>query len=547
MPNTAPNIATHETVNYAASPRQYNAPWGGAMGALAGFGAGWIGGCWGYDLAAHIPGLTVYQSLPIIESLKIAGSQILDVFMGKAVFPRLCWFYAPVIPSVLMAVAGAIWGVKASWVYGERHVAGPKFVRQEHIPKAPKYEPFGIELFPGFRITREAETQNMIFIGKPGGGKTTAIIPICRQAIERGDRVLAWDFKGDYREQFPDADYIAPWNKKSCRWQLGADVQDEADAEAFAAGLIPDSSDPLWSNAARALVEGMVMDLQHRLSTLWGWGELAHQLKTLLADTAALKAAIIDYRPLIGARLEMMAEDTLESVIINITTFCEPVMSIANSEKKCTGEMWSVTKWLETDDKVAVIGWSAQNEALSRRVALPIFKIAMQRLLSQENRKPIDEGLWFFIDECGQLGEIPGFISAFTAARSKGGRMVVGFQTFAQPLTFYGDEARAITGCETRVIGRLLNPEDAADASAIAGDRTVERLTVSTTRDGGRTESWPRSKEAIYDKEKFYQLGKCRDGVRLAYIGRGVVSEVLFPFIPKVKFSNDEEPQENAA
>jgi hypothetical protein len=555
MPSTAKQgqnrLTSDESVSVSASPRQYNAPYGGLIGGIMGLAMGYIFAVIIYDMTLKAfpaaPGDPAWPAtIPAWGGVKLILSEILAVFSGKTTWPPLCWFYVPLIPSIALATAGAIYGVKSSWIYAERHIEGPKLVSPEKIPKARKEEAMGIWLGP-IQLTREEETQNILTIGKPGGGKTTLIVPMVEQAIERGDRVFVVCFKGDFYERFGHlGKYIAPWNPKSCRWKLGRDITEESDAEAFAEGLVPESDDPIWSQAARGITEGIVMDLQKNKGEEWGWAELAESLTNLLGKPEELQKAITDHRPLIAARLTSMADETRESILINLVAFGESIVSISRTEAKLkNGQWWSVTDWLTGPDKVAIVGWSAQREILSRRIALPIFKLAMQRLLSQRNRKPTDEGYWFFVDEAGQLGEIPNFAtSGFSAGRSKGARLVVGFQTMGQITEFYGDQGRNITGCETRVIGRLLNPEDAQDASDICGEQVMERLTVSTTRDGGRTESWPRTPEPVYRAAKFSRLGRCRSGVKLAYIGRNVVSEITFPFLPGITVLDEDELKE---
>jgi len=541
MPNQPKIEPQHESISYAGAPYQWNAPWGFFMGAVIGLAIGIPFGDLIYDaLAMLLPGSTEYQSLPVLATLPLLGKAAF-LLLDQQFHSVPAWVFYPITAGLAAAIAGGITGVKLTWITGERHIAGPRFVSQENIPgPLHKRDALGIKIGP-IQLTREEESQAILTIGKSGGGKTTLLRPIAEQAINRGDAVLIIDFKGDYLKSFgSQAAYIAPWSKKSRRWQLGADIRDEAEAEAFAAGIIAETEEPIWGQSARGLLEGIVMHLQTTQGTAWGWLDIAEKLKTFLADVKLLAETILPYRPLIAARITRMGDDTRESILFNLTTL-QTILSISDLEAKLPAKYWSVTDWLNGTQPVVILGWSEERELLSQRIALPIFKIAMQRLLSQDDRRPEEPGYWFIIDECGQLGEIPAFISAFTAVRSRGGRMVIGFQSFAQITDYYGERARTITGCETRIIGRLLNPEDAQDASDICGDRVVERLNVSTTREGGRTESWPRTEEPVYRKERFYKLGRQATGVRFAYVGRGVVSEVTFPFLPKpAVFAEDE-------
>jgi type IV secretory pathway TraG/TraD family ATPase VirD4 len=530
-----PQPSPQQTVTHGAVPIQNDVLFTAVSGAVLCGALGIIGGDLFYDLIHALdPAATAYPSILILRSLPAVWRAFVDITRGD--FPEAGVVYFPLIGATMGGLVGTFLGIKWGWMQTELHVSGPRQVEVRNIKPMSRRDAAGVKIGP-LLLSRAEETKGIVVIGKSGSGKTTLITPIAEQAIERGDNVLIVDFKGDYRKRFgQDSALIAPWSPDSARWQLGKDITDEGDAEAFAEAAVPESDDPLWSGAARGILSGLTMDLQERQGTQWGWGDLAAQLMLLGKDPIEIQKAIEQHRPLIAARIVLMPDETRESIYTNISVFGESIISIARREAKLPQKYWSVADWIDGKSPIAIVGWNAAQEALSKRVALPILKLAIQRLISDrtEERSPDEAGFWFFIDECGQLGEIPGFISALTAIRSKGGRMVAGFQTFGQIGDVYGDAGRAITGTETRLLGKLEDADDQKEAADMCGERKVKRLSVTTTRDGARTESWQTTSEAVYDKSNFSSLGVTDNGVKLLYIGRGNVAEIELPFLPKV-------------
>src|SRR5690606_4758763 len=76
----------------------------------------------------------------------------------------------------------------------------------------------GLKLHPSFpfRISLDRETRHALLLGSIGGGKTQAALPILLAAIERDDRVIVHDMKGDFTAGLPgDPLIVAPWDRRS--------------------------------------------------------------------------------------------------------------------------------------------------------------------------------------------------------------------------------------------------------------------------------------------------------------------------------------------
>src|SRR5579864_6038092 len=142
----------------------------------------------------------------------------------------------------------------------------------------------GIRLFAQGGLTKRQETEGLALVGAPGVGKTLTLRRIIRQAMSRGDLVLVHDAKGEYTSALLAAysaqtALVAPWDIRAVPWMLGADLSTRLDAADGAATLIPEipgDRQPFWRQAARGVLEGMLLDeiAEHYGAMPWSWGDL---------------------------------------------------------------------------------------------------------------------------------------------------------------------------------------------------------------------------------------------------------------------------------
>jgi hypothetical protein len=522
---------------------------------LGGLAAGfaWVLGDKSYELVSHtFPGLLSYSSLPLGECSKLILTTSLAWGEHKpAQFAS--WMLWPVLPSLIAGVSAGVWGYKSSIIKPVIQRSGPKLLPAWEIPAAKdikKVDPPGIKIGENITLSQTELVQSIGIVGKIGSGKTVLLFPVVEQIVERGeDCLMLLDYKQDFVQTFGSNCYqIAPWNpsaENGVKWQIGRDVLNEADAESFSAALIKESDDPIWSQAARGITEGIILELQKIHGTNWGWSELAESLKNLLADTKKLAAAIAEHRPLIAARITEMSSETRESVFFNIVTFGQQILSIAKAEESIIDPLsWSVSEWVAGEKPRVILGWRAESEIMSRRIILPIIKTAIQRLLSQPDRKPHEMSYNFVLDEIAQLGEVPGLTQGLTALRSKNARFWLGWQSFAQIKAIYKDLWPTFV-TETMFLGKLVNADDQEDAADICGHGLFDRLHITNSA-GGISQTTQRAEEYIYRPERFLNLGRCDTGVKFAFVSasRKCISEVILKFPDpkkiKLKFTKDD-------
>ena len=117
------------------------------------------------------------------------------------------------------------------------------------------------------KIPRNIETTHFFICGRPGAGKSQLLYRVIQKVLERKDKAIFYDFKGDFVSKFFDPDkhlLFNPFDKRSVQWNLFNDIESPLDIKSIAASLIPiTGNDPYWSNAARDVFAGILTGLYH--------------------------------------------------------------------------------------------------------------------------------------------------------------------------------------------------------------------------------------------------------------------------------------------
>ncbi|MHB8252931.1 MAG: type IV secretion system DNA-binding domain-containing protein [Acidiferrobacter sp.] len=431
------------------------------------------------------------------------------------------WGWLPAACGIAGLAAGGVLGWIGATRQSERPVDGRGYTlyrtpdRIAHALRVAPDEVPGVHIHPLVQISCADEVKHIMIVGGTGAGKTTILWPILEEARARGDRMLVFDSKGDFTSGWPgigqkDFMLLSPTDYRSARWQIGRDVRTRLEAQSLAETLIKEveKGDPMWSSGARALLVGLISDLQTRLGLNWGFDDLAKTVSETLADFEKLKAVIVREDPaslyiLGGADAKGMTKTT-HGFVVNMGAYMTHVINLgvsANDLKK--NPAWSVREWLRgKQPKVAILGFGSKS--LSQAFIASIIEQAAQQLTVTPDVKPDKRRIWFVFDEVPKAGKIPGITDAFTTLRSKGVRVIIGFQSLAQIREYYSkDTATTWAGqCSIKIIGNLGSDEDQAWGSKILGEHEVDRFQgqVSTTRGMGaaqHNQSWERVREPV--------------------------------------------------
>ncbi|MDA8191930.1 MAG: type IV secretion system DNA-binding domain-containing protein, partial [Gammaproteobacteria bacterium] len=283
------------------------------------------------------------------------------------------------------------------------------------------------------------------------------------------------------------------------------------DAQALAETLIKDNEkDPMWSQGSRALLVGLVSDLQARHGTRWGMAHLAHAAAAALGDFATLKAIIGREDPL---SLSLLGGDEAEGpnrttmgFLVQLAAALTQVINlgVASYDLRDNAE-WSVRSWLAgRQPPVAVLGFRDSARSLSQAFASSLIEQTVRQVSDMPDAAPDQRRIWLIVDEAPRVGKVPSITDALAAARSKGLRVVLGIQSLAQVReTYTRDTATTWAGqTATKIICQTTAPDDQEWCAKLLGDREVDRfqhqVATQTGRDGGQhNQSWQRVREPV--------------------------------------------------
>jgi hypothetical protein len=116
----------------------------------------------------------------------------------------------------------------------------------------------------GVSVPYEDETKHFKFMGTTGAGKSTAMRELLDGALKRGDRAVIADPDGAFLSRFYNrarGDVILnPFDSRSAKWDLFAELKNPYDIDQMARAFIPDrgNADPTWTSYGRTFFSAIV-------------------------------------------------------------------------------------------------------------------------------------------------------------------------------------------------------------------------------------------------------------------------------------------------
>jgi hypothetical protein len=337
----------------------------------------------------------------------------------------------------------------------------------------------------GVEIPLLDETKHVKLLGTTGSGKSTAIRELLTGALARGDRAIIADPDGGYLARFYNPErgdvILNPFDDRSARWDLFAEIEKPYDVEQVARSLISEGSDPSsreWRGYARtflgAILEYCKLEDRHDLAELWRLVAVAdtEELRDILAGTAA--------QPFLAEGAAKMFH--------SIRGTAGPALAALKHVRHSEAAPISVRRWVMEGRGLLFLPYEAGQIAALRDLIATWMRLAIFETMSGGEG---DRRLWFIVDELDALGQIDGLKDALARLRKFGGRCVLGFQSIAQVRGTYGDaEAQTIVeNCGNTLILRCSASErggTAEFASRLIGKRELVRTQVSRSRPEGK-------------------------------------------------------------
>lgn len=425
-----------------------------------------------------------------------------------------------------------------------------------------KAEGEGLRLHPTLpAISLKRECRHFLIVGGVGSGKTQTLWPMMRAAHHRGDSMIVYDSKGDFSQSFPATEIngkryaptiLAPWDTRSPAWNIAADVTNKSAAREFSASIVPESkSNPMWSNAARSVLTGCIMQLMSEKPYAWGFRDLAD---LCFRDQPALLATMKKYYP---EGQTMVAADNVTTlgIRINLYSFLAPISDLADAwpTPPAAGQGFSLRAWLKNPGpRPLIIQGNGSFGLLAGSFARALFDIfaacVNDPLVLGESK---DRRLWVFLDEFAQIGDLSKIAPALEVGRSKGIRVVLGFQDVAQLRHIYGqDRADAWQSLIATQIVCQIQPGKTAEAFAdMIGDRQAERSTASHSVAPGAaggifgaratitTSTVHETEQVVLPSQLQSDLGPDGNGVKILFMGYANALRLRIPFsdVPKLR------------
>lgn len=493
-------------------------------GGLGGIGAGWLSA--GY---LHTPSLLQIAIHAASVGLYGAPSQVVSV----------------------LAASGAIaatFGISAFLlVSGEKieptvHASGGQIKGIGAAKQAVKKDPSDL-LFhaAGIPFTRDRIRRSMFVLGSIGGGKTQLIWHEINGMLKTNHKLIVIDGpKGDFSTCWP-ADYtlIAPWHD-GASWDIASDCPTRNHALNLAAQLIPSNdSDPMWSNAAQAVLITVICSLQVEFGTKWGWGELYERLSY---TPEQLKELAAQYYPPALQSLADAESKTTGSILINLSAFMSPVFEIALAWKDSKSRFSFSSWWSDDSSKIrtVILQGSAEFQRVSSAYIASIISLLSSLTASPSFPESKTRQNVIIVDELAQFQKLNGIEKFIEIGRSKGCSLILGTQTLAQVRKIYGaDDMQAWSSMiGTKVFCRVAGADDVELTIREIGEKEVfrrtETITSNGTQGGSASVGWAKEKLPVVTQGQLEELGPDKDAggchILLKGFGQDVIKTIC-PFI----------------
>ncbi|MBI1827320.1 MAG: type IV secretion system DNA-binding domain-containing protein [Planctomycetes bacterium] len=322
----------------------------------------------------------------------------------------------------------------------------------------------------GMSLPETVSGGHFCVIGTTGSGKTVSLRLLMQSVLPqirrgRGMRAVVFDDKRDLYSVVRGMGLtcpvviLNPFDGRSASWDMARDLHREpALATQIAATLIPQhKEDSFFTSAARDLFAALLLALDAHANSRW----TLRDALLCLSDMSFLKHLLesVPYtqhvaREYLVAKTETTATNVRQTISASIGAL-RPIAALwSQSRVSISLEDWAQGEYvlLLASDKSLGATMDALNRLLFQRAAELVLKYGSE-----------DQRTWLFLDETKEAGRFKALPTLLTEGRTKGARVVMGFQDINGMRAVYGQElANEITGmCANKA---LLLTDDAVTA-----------------------------------------------------------------------------------
>jgi len=355
------------------------------------------------------------------------------------------------------------------------------------------------------KLPRSAEVKHMLFIGAPGTGKTNQASRMIERLVERGEKMVVYDFKGDYLAKFfdPHRDIIFnPLDSRCQGWNLFNELTRFMDIDAVAHSLVAQSymQDPFWNDAARDVFSGLLHYLyqNNARSNSDIWAAVTAPISHVANWLKKTKG---------GERGYIYIQDASSKQAMSVVAVMMQYVKSFEYMSKADGA-FSITEWLSDPSPGTIFITNYADVKDTLRPILSLFvDLLGRKLLSMKDDQR--RRIFFILDEFGTLQRLSTIKDLMTLSRSKGGAVFIGIQDKGQIDKIYSPEfsQSILNACGNSLIFRVSDPTTAKYLSdrigkteVIETDQTLS-MGVADNRDGVSLMQRMREKDLVLPSE----------------------------------------------
>jgi hypothetical protein len=400
-----------------------------------------------------------------------------------------------------------------------------------------------IQIHKSLTLARHQVMQSIMLMAAQGGAKTQILWRILNALADKNYKLVVFDLtKGDYTKSLSGLDRLfALGDRRSSVWAIWKDVKTLPDAESFARGLIPVSDkDPMWGNAARAILIAIFMKLINENGENWGWKELGELAFLPLEDLKAI--AIEHYPPAISSVADAESK-TSQSIQINLHAFLGTIYRIylewADYKPNFPNGKARAFSWIDwlndthSVDRKIILQSNSKDKTAATSLIRAMMELQVSHMASLDfpecdSKKPRTmRSIAYVLDELPQVGRLECLTTMLEVLRSRGVMCIFAFQDIAQIRQIYpqGEDDKWTAMMGVRIFGQVKGGVSQRFVLDQIGLREIDRPSSSVTTSAGGysvTNSYQRTETQVMSGAELELLGPQKDGVRAIVLGHGI-------------------------